>query len=517
MVSPGASPLEELQYQPGVLDDFVNLLAQVAVLDMRSERVEWRLGREVTAAAERTDFAQPWRTNTQYPPTLFDLESVSVSVTKDFGNFGSRPSLVAVGTTLPSALLTLDAASKTHAVNVHKSDANDPSRAVLLGAFIAHPTTVQVQLQTEPRTTHLTSPLTLAFKATEGVDQEDGAGTLCARWQSRLGSSGYGGWLTDGCWYLGRDKSASFVCQCNSPGIFGVLHPMSVYYAKLRAGFNHRLPLIVNVALFVAILVTAVVRACFVFRKAVQEMDLVEMGVRLELIAAWTGMLMFYLSQTFISGGTVPCIALTTMTQFFLLAAFLWLCMLVTLRCLQIHEHWIRYQGAFLVKVSFAIWALASVVVLTVPIYKWKYLSEHVPTANVCWFEDRMDFGLTLGAVIVGILIALILQVKNVCEQRDLVESQFFWSDGLLLFHVLLMGTAGLLAVINSSWYHNIFVASAFGTVSGILGIWWIVLFWVRVPSPVVKHDFQSPARKLSLDLQLKRVYGSSVEYLTHQ
>lgn len=510
MVYPGASPLEELQLHPSALNDLVDLLSEVTLLGMRANRAERRFGEEVTVAAERTDFgAGSWRT--KQAPTVLDVDGAVVNITKDLANFGNKPSLTAVAASLPSALLTLDPVTKTRILTVHKRDASDPRYDVALGSYIADSTPVRVELRTEPKTTHLTSPLTLAFRTAEqGANEE---GVLCARWEDRSSSSKRGAWFTDGCWYLGRDLSGSHICQCNSPGIFGVFHPEQAYFAKLRSALTHRLPIIANVALFAAVFVTAIVRACFVFRKALQEMDLVEMGVRLELIAAWTAMLIFSLAQTFLAGQSVPCTVLTTMTQFFLLAAFMWLCMLPILRYWQIHERWIKCQGVFLVKTSFAIWGLASFVVVTVPLYKLRFLSMNLNYG--CWLELDTDFELTLAIVITGLLICLILHLKNTLDQRSLLEQSFAMSDGLSLLHTLLMGAAGLLAVANNSWYHSLPVAIAFGTTSVLLGIWWIVEFWLQVPSPVEKHDFSDTSRKLAFDLHLKKVYGSSVEYLS--
>ena len=94
-------------------------------------------------------------------------------------------------------------------------------------------------------------------------------------------------------------------------------------------------------------------------------------------------------------------------------------------------------------------------------------------------------------------------------------SSEWKASDVLAAVGTPLMSLAGLLAIVVGSWLHSTSVTIAFSCASSLLGLLWLCTFWTLVASPLVKHTFQRSNFSITQDLQLKTVYGSSIEYLS--
>lgn len=517
MIQPGKTPLEELQFLPDVLDDFIELFSDLPLLDVKGSRVRINIGNQVSIVAEGSDSAYFGNNQPSAPVVTIDFNRVTVTIAKDTENTGQPNSILSkIVTVLPTELLAIDPLTKSNIIDLHKGDPSDPTKAkLILGKYTAGQTTVHVDLKAVAPTAAATSALfTLSFKNDgDGSSLPDGT-FLCARWDSRLSES-RGGWLTGDCWYLGVDKNAgggAHLCQCHSSGIYGLFRLEEE--SALRLALMRRLPIIINVVLFLLVDLSLIIRSVFIYRKAVREMDLVEMGARLQIVFAWTGMLFFHLSQYFVPGHIVGCIVLTTMFQFFLTVSFLWQCTLLVIRRWQIRERWIKNQNACIIKLSFAVWALSSIIVVTIPIYKWKYVNMTLTLQ--CWLEDPVDFGLTVAIVCLASFVSFILNVKNICDQNELrASSEWNANDFLSVVSTPLMAIAGLLAIVVGSWLHSTSAAIAFSFASSLLGLLWLCTFWTLVASPLVKHTFQRSNYSISQDLQLKTVYGSSIEYLS--
>ena len=472
MVRPGKSPLSDLQHLPQVLDDFVQLLSDLpaAVMDFRGQRARLRLGDQVSVVAEVTDL-----TSSDQQPIVIDFPpSLTVTIAREFNNLVSfRSNLMAVVALLPSELL-----AKAEEVKLFRVNPADSSRAIeqLSGHFFIEETTVYIDLKTMPltETTALplqSSPFALAFQADS--DFMPGTSVWCARWQSTLighndSTRQTGGWTTAGCWYLGWDRDAHH-CQCHTTGIYGLLHSPP---AGMMGALPHQLPVIVAAVLLILVAIMLSCRSMSIYKKVIHEMDLVEMGSRLQLIVAWAGVVFCHLGHYFIAGihhHTVGCLVLTTAFQFFLTCSFLWMSALVCIRYWQIHDRWFSSQKTLLVKVSLTVWGLSSIVVFTIPIYKWQFLMPALTAGPQCWLEDSVDFGLTVAIVGVASCFCLILHIKNGCYQIGEPGLNHL-GDGLAVFNTILMTIGGLAAVFSNSWYHTFETAVLFGCSSVLLG-----------------------------------------------
>ena len=507
MVRPGRSPLAQLQKLPHVLDDFIRLFSDLPVVDGRSPRARLNLGDEVSVVAEG---------NAKASSSTFDFDRLSVNVTKDPRHFGAnRLDQLTVVTLLPAELLAVDPATGSNQVRMFKMDAADRDHAHFMGHYTAQGTTADVQLKTSPELGLLSSPITLTFKTTAWLDSEP----VCARWDSLAGH-----WKMGDCWYLGAssvqqiaDSSVHHhhVCQCHLAGTYGLFTPAWDFAALLR-----QLPVILAAALFTLIAACLAVRSVCIYRKVVHEMDLVEMGARLQLLAAWLFMLLVHLAHYFVAGRSLGCIALSTAFQFFLTAAFMFLFTLLLVRHWQIADRWLGNQSAFLLKLTLAVWGLSSILIVTVPIYKWKFYQPDIDDGGEgsCRLEDPVDFGLTLAIVCLASVSSLILHGKNGCDQVG--DAGFTrTSECLSGLSTILMAAAGVLGVLDNSWYSSMPVAVLFGSVSSLLGLVWLYIFWTLLPSPLVSHSFHhgpsSPTARIGQDLRLKTVYGSSIEYFS--
>ena len=69
---------------------------------------------------------------------------------------------------------------------------------------------IRVEIKTNPKTTRLSSPLTLFFRPSTRASMQ----FQCFQWNS-------GRWMTGDCWYLGRHNDSE-VCQCISGGIYAL-------------------------------------------------------------------------------------------------------------------------------------------------------------------------------------------------------------------------------------------------------------------------------------------------------
>lgn len=523
MVEPGQSPLVDLQSLPQVLDDLIQLLSHLPVLGGRGTRLN--IGRQVSIVAEGSESGGGVENGVSLAGSLttIDLYGATVTLAKDAGYNGF---LFTIVTVLPTELLGIDPLTKM--VDMHAADVSDPTQTSLLGKYtpvgqtILH---VDLKMVGISATLPTFKVLTLAFKA----DQQDvngfPAGTLsmdqtsdyvCARWDWPLNRSllHTGGWKTGNCWYLGVDVIGRHFCQCHSAGIYSLFRSDGEK-SRLRMALIRHLPIIINAASFLLIASLLIIHSLFIYRKTARQMDLVEMGARLQMVLAWTAMLFSNLFQYFILSGymMMGCMVLTTLFQFFLTVAFIWQCALLLIRRWQIRHHWISRQRSSLVKFSLAVWLLSSVVVATIPIYKWKYLQRHLNTE--CWLQDPVDFGLTLAIVSIASLFSLVLNGKNLVDQQKLIAATSEWNvnDWFAVANTPLMALAGLLAVINVSWLRSDTVAIVFSSTSLLLAICWLLTFWNLVASPwQVKHDFQHSNRKISQqDVQLKNVQPSPV------
>lgn len=504
MLHPGKCPLTELQFLPDVLEDLIQLFSDLPALDNRGSRVRVNIGDQVSVVADGIDTTLG---NQHFASEIvIDFNRLSVTIQKDAEN----SVLSTVVALLPSELLAIDPVTKNSIIDLYKVDASDRTQRSILGKFIASQTIVHVNLKSVVKTS--ATPFMLAFK----IDGPSSAEStfMCARWDSRLNDV-HGGWLTGDCWYLGRtDEAGTHLCQCHSSGIYGLFH--SEEDRTLRLALIRRLPIVINVILFLFMTSCLIIRSALVCRKAVREMDLVELGARLQLVIAWLTMLFCHLGQYFTPGQKVGCIILTTLFQFFLTAAFFWNIILLVVRRWQIHQRWISNQHACLAKLSFAVWALSSLSVVTIPIYKWKYVHAKLAIISECWIEDPIDFGLTVAIVCLASFVSFILNVKNLGDQREFgVASDWNASDVLGAVNTPLMCLTGLLAISDNSWLHSTPVAITFSFTSSLLGLIWLCTFCTLVANPTVKHEFQHSNRKLGQDLQLKTIYGSTIEYLT--
>ena len=522
MVRPEKSPLTELQYFPQVLDDFVQLLSDLpgAVMDFRGPRARMRLGDQVAVVAEVTD-----TTSTDQQPIVIDFSpSLTVTIARDFNNLVSfRSNLMAVVTLLPSELLTK---SGTAQVELFKVDPADSSRAIeqLPGSFFIDKTTVHIDLKTIPLTETTTlslqsSPFALAFQAE--YDFIPGTSVWCARWQSDLfgrneSSRQKGGWITGGCWYLGWERDAHH-CQCHTTGIYGLLHSPP---AGLMGALPHQLPVIVAAVLLILIALVLSCRSMRIYEKVVHEMDLVEMGARLQLVVAWGGLIFCHLGHYFVAGihhHTVGCLVLTTTFQFFLTCSFLWMSALVCVRYWQIHDRWFSSQKTLLVKISLTVWGLSSIVVFTIPIYKWQFLMPALSAGPQCLLEDPVDFGLTVAIVAVACFFCLILHIKNGCYQSGETGLNYV-ADSLSVVNTILITVSGLAAVFSNSWYHTFETALLFCCTSVLLLLLWLYTFWTLVPSTLMTQHTFDP-RRVTQDVTRPTmkpdVFGSSIEFLS--
>lgn len=353
---------------------------------------------------------------------------------------------------------------------------------------------------------------TLAFKEDRDWESIPASTLFCARWDSRaIGLQG--GWLTGDCWYLGINEYRRHICQCHSSGIYSLFRSARET-RTLWSALIHRLPIVINIALITLVATCLVIRSACIYHKAVREMDLVEMGARLQLIMAWLMMLCCHLSQYFVQAHMVGCIVLTTLFQFFLTSAFFWQGTLLVIRRWQIHEHWIPNQNACLAKFSFAVWGLSSITILTIPIYKWKY-ADAKPIRSECWIEDPVDFGLTVAIICLATMVSFILNMKNICDQKEFGITPV-WNAGDILAAIAmpLMALAGLFAIVDNTWLQSSSTAIVFTVASSLTGLLWLCTFWTLVARPLVKHKFQHSNAKVAGDLQLKIIYGSSIEYL---
>lgn len=525
MVEPGQSPLSELQYLPQVLDDLIELLSDLPVLGGRKTRLN--IGRQVSIVAEGPESENAGSSMTT--TTTIDLDRATVTLAKDGANTaGYNGFLFTVVTVLPTELLGIDPLTKSNVVDMYAADASDPTQTSLVGKYTASQTTVHVDLKILGKSaTSMSQVLTLAFKedATTGFsgaaalsDQSD-TDYVCARWDWSLNTSRShtGGWMMGNCWYLGVDAIGTHFCQCDSTGVYSLFRSDGEK-ARLRMALIRRLPIIINAASFLLMASLLIIHSLFIYRKSARQMDLVEMGARLQMVIAWTAMLFANLLQYFILSGymMIGCMLLTTLFQFFLTVAFIWQCALLLIRRWQIRDHWISHQTSSLVKFSLAVWLLSSVVVATIPIYKWKYLQSHLNTE--CWLQDPVDFGLTVAIVSIASLFSLLLNGNNLVDQQRLIAAPSEWNtnDWFSVANTPLMAVAGLLAVINLSWMRSDTVAIVFSAVSLLLALSWLFTFWNLVASPwQVKHNFTNSNRKISHDVQLKTVQSTATGCLS--
>lgn len=507
MVRPGKSPLQELQYLPDVLNDLIQLLSDLPVLNTGGPRVRINLGEQVSIVADRIDttfMSQP-------SPLTIEFNSLTVVVQRDTENAGHSNTLPTIVAILPFELLAVNPLSKDSTITLYKLDASDRTRSNFLGKFISGQTIVHVNLQSAVKT--LPIPFTLAFKEDEHWESLPASSPLCARWDSRA-TGLHGGWLTGDCWYLGIDESRRHICQCHSSGIYSLFLSASET-RTLRSALIHRLPIVVNIAVVTLVVTCLVIRSALIYHKAVREMDLVEMGARLQLVIAWLAMLFCHFSQYFVAADMVSCIVLTTLFQFFLASTFYWQSTLLVIRRWQVHEHWVQNQNACLAKFSFAVWGMSSITVVTIPIYKWKY--AHIEfVRSECWIEDPVDFGLTVAIVCLASLASLILNTKNICDQRELrIASVWNARDTVAAILIPLMALAGLFAISDNSWLQSVSTAIIFSSASSLNALLWLCSFWTWVASPLVKQNFLHSNPKPAGEVQLKTIYGSSIEYLT--
>lgn len=507
MVYPGQSPLYDLQNLPNVLAEFVRIFSDLPVLDGRGiPRTRLNLGDQVSVVAAESNI------NSQsIVPLNFEFDRVTVNITRDFRNRLNNG--LTVLTLLPTELLAIDPISRTNQIRMFKIDPTDRNLAQFLDWYTAEGTIVDVAFKTLDETSNRmlssSSAITLAFKAELPSDST----ILCARWDSPKGR-----WLSGECWHL--IVNDHHVCRCNLPGIYGLFSSNSEsFYALLR-----QLPIMITLAIFTLIAICLLVRSACIYRQVVHELDLVEMGVRLQLLLAWVIMLLCDLSHYFVGRRSLGCIILSTGFQFVLTAAFMWLFTLLLVRQWQIQDRWLGSQSSFLIKLSLAVWGLSSLVIVTIPIYKLRFLNldgmDVFHYLEQCQLEDPVDFGLTLAIVCVASLASFVLHIKNGCDQA--ADSGYFgmpeYFSGLATF---LMALAGILAVISNSWLYSLPVTIIFGCVSSILGFVWLYTFWTLLPSPLVSHSFQHATTisnnnnnrnrtTTNQDLRLKTIYGSS-------
>ncbi|XP_032782600.2 LOW QUALITY PROTEIN: uncharacterized protein LOC116920568 [Daphnia magna] len=506
MVRPGKSPLSELQFLPDVLNELIQLFSYLPLLDREGPRVRINLGDQVSIVADKSDpmlISQP-------SALTIDFNSLTVVVQKGSENAEYSNAIFTIVAVLPFDLLAVNPLTKDNVVNLYKIDASDRTRSSLLGQFISGQPIVHVNLQ--PILMTVPMLFTLAFKEDRDWESIPASTLFCARWDSRaIGLQG--GWLTGDCWYLGINEYRRHICQCHSSGIYSLFRSARET-RTLWSALIHRLPIVINIALITLVATCLVIRSACIYHKAVREMDLVEMGARLQLIMAWLMMLCCHLSQYFVQAHMVGCIVLTTLFQFFLTSAFFWQGTLLVIRRWQIHEHWIPNQNACLAKFSFAVWGLSSITILTIPIYKWKY-ADAKPIRSECWIEDPVDFGLTVAIICLATMVSFILNMKNICDQKEFGITPV-WNAGDILAAIAmpLMALAGLFAIVDNTWLQSSSTAIVFTVASSLTGLLWLCTFWTLVARPLVKHKFQHSNAKVAGDLQLKIIYGSSIEYL---
>ena len=294
MIRPGKCPLSQLQYLPDVLEDLIQLFSDVPALDNRGSRVRVNIGDQVSVVADGIDTML----GNQHlaSEVVIDFNRVTVTIEKDAEN----TVLSTVVAVLPPELLAIDPVTKNSIINLYKVDTSDRTRRSMLGKFIASQTIVHVNLKSVIKTS--TTPFMLALKS-DGSSSPESI-FLCARWDSRLNGL-HGGWLTGDCWYLGTDEAGTHLCQCYSSGIYGLFH--SDEDRTLRLALIRRLPIVINVILFLFMTSCLIISSAFVCRKAAREMDLVELGARLQLVIAWLTVLFCHLVSIVIRlGGIYP-------------------------------------------------------------------------------------------------------------------------------------------------------------------------------------------------------------------
>ena len=215
--------LSELQLLPDVLEEFVELLADLPV-QAESRHVRADIDNQVTTVAESIALQDLLSIDSRLPSMTLNTSRVSVIVPVSFDNFGGKASLLVTMTTLPVELLGIDPMTQSRSVHVYQADAADPSDIRQLGgSYSAESVPTRVSIQTNPTTSQLLSPLTIVFRASaDDADHLPESFFRCSRWSSGAIVGTRGGWIIGDCWYLGR-RNNHHVCQCRSSGTYVVL------------------------------------------------------------------------------------------------------------------------------------------------------------------------------------------------------------------------------------------------------------------------------------------------------
>lgn len=501
MVEPDRCQLEDLQLMPVVLNDFIHLFSDWAILNRnRSSRVRLNLGHEVMTIAEISESA--FR---QQHFTSFDFSTVTVALKRtnkdtEFGSFS-----YASATLLPSKLLLIDPITKENFIELHELDATDPSVRKTKGKFIAGRTAIYVDIREALSRMPRTISFWLIFKEKDMLlPKVSGDSFLCAKWDSRLTTT-TGGWVVGDCWYLGKVSDEAHICQCFDSGIYGLFR--SDGYGIFRLSMIRHLPIIINVVLFTLTTSCLIIRSFFIYKKLVYVTDIVEIGARLQLLVAWTAMLFSHLSQYLFSGHMISCITLTTCFQYFMTVAFFWQTVLFIVRRWELNERWINSPRFYNVKLTLLVWGLSALIVVTIPIYKWKYL--HKEKISNCWLENPVDFGLTVALVCLSSTVSSILCVNNFCRYKKFNSSEWDTNDCVAALNVLLMTAAGISAVVAASWMRSDQMIFIFSGTSLLCGLFWLYTFYILLAKPLGKHDFQEDKKHESNhhELQLKSIY----------
>ncbi|KFQ84721.1 putative G-protein coupled receptor 112, partial [Phoenicopterus ruber ruber] len=283
---------------------------------------------------------------------------------------------------------------------------------------------------------NLNEPVTITL---QHIDQNTGnAAVHCAFWDFQK-NNGLGGWNTSGCEMEYTDMNYT-ICFCNHLTHFGVLLDLS--RTEIDITHDRILTLISYAGCGASSLFLGITLVTYLALEKLRRDN--PSKILLNLCAALLMLNMVFLTNSWLSSLNQPglCITVAVLLHYFLLAAFMWMCLESVHFYLALVKVFNVYVPKYILKCCIAGWGIPAIVITIVLIINKDFYgnasrSESNPFSNFCWIQENVVFYISVVAYVfliflmnTAMFITVLLQIHSV-KSRTQKRSRV-WKRGFL-------------------------------------------------------------------------------------
>ncbi|XP_009696915.1 PREDICTED: probable G-protein coupled receptor 112, partial [Cariama cristata] len=283
---------------------------------------------------------------------------------------------------------------------------------------------------------NLTEPVTITL---QHIDQNTGnAAVHCVFWDFWK-NNGLGGWNTSGCEIEYTDMNYT-ICFCNHLTHFGVLLDLS--RTEIDITHDRILTLISYAGCGASSLFLGITLVTYLALEKLRRDN--PSKILLNLCVALLMLNMVFLTNSWLSSFNQPglCITVAVLLHYFLLAAFMWMCLESVHFYLALVKVFNVYVPKYILKCCIAGWGIPAIVITIVLIIDKDFYgngsrSESNPFSNFCWIQQNIVFYISVVAYVflifmtnTAMFITVLLQIHSM-KSRTQKRSRF-WKRGFL-------------------------------------------------------------------------------------